>query len=677
MRRKVIAVLALIAVVLSGCAGMSKKECSNADWYAYGLQDGQVGSPATSVNRYVENCSKHDVPVNRQEYQQGHEVGIRRFCTPQNGYQVGLSGRPLPAVCPSDLQTEFAAAHEQGFTEFKIRRDISNAENSLSQLQQKQDQLSQQLVNVTARILADTAVDGQSPESVEQDLLANDRARRTATGQLACASGDWFRAGEQDGLAGRSASSYRLHLRQCADYHPPANQTDYIQGQSQGVQRYCTYDTGFELGRKGLNPTGICQGANDRAQQRGYSDGLSEFDTQVTIAGLKLRTERLSSDMASLQTRVSELENRLDNNDLTTEQALELNRQLNRAMQQLTVAQRDLNGSSNELNCYVGDWRSIGRTDAEQGQPFDNRSERCDQYGVQVDSSFYQQGYQQGLNAYCTRANGRVQGELGQEYAGICPSASEAAFLETYLPAYETYQRNKLRQQLESELSHVNSEISTVTQTIDQLTVELDRTDLSRNERLDLIGRIADYSDKEKNLKSEQSLLSAHRQCLTDDWYQLGREHGQSGRNSQLRTLNCQRFSLSVSETRYIRGLNEGLGRWCSYDRGYQHALQGNAVNRACSDKNIGTYREGYRNGQQERERQQTILELKAEKLDLTESRSGILEELAQVELRLADTGLNDDQRARLERRRYNLRQDLLPIERRIQQIDQTLTAMS
>lgn len=670
-----IALMVIAAIFISGCAGMSKKECSTADWYAYGQQDGQAGAPASTVNRYVENCSKHDVPVNRSQYQQGWDIGIRRYCTPQNGYQVGLSGRELPMVCPSDMQAEFAKAHARGLTEFKIKRDISNAEQALSRLDSQQKNLTDQLIEASARELA--GIEGTSPDEILGQIEENDRAQRTANGQLACASGNWFSAGQRDGQAGRSASSYRLHLRQCADYHPGASQSDYIRGQSDGIQQYCSYDTGFQLGTSGQPMSDICQGSNAQAQLQGYRDGQREFNTEVTIAGLKLQTSQLSGTIDSLTSQVADLDRKLDNTELTTEQKLELNRQLNRAQQQLRTSKAEFAGTNNELNCYIGDWRDIGRSDAEAGQTYDNRSERCDQYGVRVDTSLYDRGYREGLNAYCTRDNGRVQGELGQEYAGICPQASEAAFLDGYLPAFETYQRNKLRQQLDKDLKVVGTDISRISQTVDQLTVQLDRTDLTRTERLDLIGQIAGYSEQEQELLAERELMSAHRQCLTQSWFDLGKGHGLQGQDSQLRFLNCQRFDLPTGDIDYRRGLNEGLGQWCSYDRGYQHAISVEPRNQACTTRNIRPYSDGYRDGLAEQAQQQEVLELKAEKLDLMETRLPLIEELNTIDTQLKNTDLTADQRTRLEQRRRQLQQQLRPINQRLQEIEAALASLS
>ena len=346
---------------------------------------------------------------------------------------------------------------------------------------------------------------------------------------------------------------------------------------------------------------------------------------------------------------------------------------MNRVRQELNQSQSILDTTVLELDSYVGDWTAIGRLDAEKGQTFNNRSKQCRQFGHTVDPALYEQGYRLGLAAYCTADNGRVQGELGQPYLGICPAASEDDFLDGYAPAYEAYQRAKLRQELEAELADADAELSTLTTTIDELTARLDTDGLSRNERLQLISQIADLSGTEQDLRRERDLVAAHRQCLTDDWQGLGLEHGLAGQDNQLNRLDCRRFGLSPATTDYAQGLSQGLQRWCSYDRGYAHALAMEPQSRVCTSRGYQPYRSGYLEGLAERDRQQTILELKAEKLDLQEQQTEQTDELAVINLALSGDSLDPVQKQRYERRRARLQQSLQTLAQRLQTIDQTL----
>ena len=66
------------------------------------------------------------------------------------------------------------------------------------------------------------------------------------------------------------------------------------------------------------------------------------------------------------------------------------------------------------------------------------------EHDVKVDRVEFLEGYNEGLNVFCTRTSGREYGASGNEYAGICPVEKESDFLT----GYNTGQLNHLSKQV-------------------------------------------------------------------------------------------------------------------------------------------------------------------------------------------------------------------------------------
>lgn len=133
--RSVGAVTALVVsgMVLSACATLNEDECLTANWQQLGQSDGMAGRPSNYVSLHHEACSKHGVPVNDEQWQSGWQVGIRLYCTPQNGLQVGRAGQNYANSCPADLAPEFLTAYQVGKRVADARKEIEQLKSELEQ----------------------------------------------------------------------------------------------------------------------------------------------------------------------------------------------------------------------------------------------------------------------------------------------------------------------------------------------------------------------------------------------------------------------------------------------------------------------------------------------------------------------------------------------------------------
>ncbi len=108
--------------ILSGCTCSSLRGCPPREWFQIGYCDGVQGLQRDVS--YFNNCALQVmepricdpgcVPDPAYDYFEGWRKGVREFCTPRNGYAIGLTGQSFPCVCPPDLAGPFRAAWYQG-----------------------------------------------------------------------------------------------------------------------------------------------------------------------------------------------------------------------------------------------------------------------------------------------------------------------------------------------------------------------------------------------------------------------------------------------------------------------------------------------------------------------------------------------------------------------------------
>ncbi|HXH64231.1 MAG TPA: DUF2799 domain-containing protein, partial [Mariprofundaceae bacterium] len=106
--------------LLAGCATMSKKECETADWRSLGYSDGARGIYYSNLEKRRDSCSKYNIVPDDSAYMNGWGEGIRRYCTPDTGFQVGSAGQPYNNICPPDVEPAFLSGWQQGVRQYCV-----------------------------------------------------------------------------------------------------------------------------------------------------------------------------------------------------------------------------------------------------------------------------------------------------------------------------------------------------------------------------------------------------------------------------------------------------------------------------------------------------------------------------------------------------------------------------
>lgn len=92
--------------------------------------------------------------------------------------------------------------------------------------------------------------------------------------------------------------------------------------------------------------------------------------------------------------------------------------------------------SMSKEECIAADWRVIGDADGAAGYSpqdrFGAHVESCARVKIVPDQTKWNEGYQVGLQRYCTPLNGLARGEAGDTYYGVCPPQTSEGFLRGY-----------------------------------------------------------------------------------------------------------------------------------------------------------------------------------------------------------------------------------------------------
>lgn len=119
------------------CSTLSKEECAQGDWYNIGLRDGQRGHSPTRVAEHAKACAEFGTRPDNAVYTRGHSDGLKTYCTPENGYQVGLNGEVYQQVCPANSSPAFLKRYRMGYRIYELRREVSGLDQRMQALYKK------------------------------------------------------------------------------------------------------------------------------------------------------------------------------------------------------------------------------------------------------------------------------------------------------------------------------------------------------------------------------------------------------------------------------------------------------------------------------------------------------------------------------------------------------------
>lgn len=174
-----VAAIAVGAVVVASCATMSQKDCLGSDWQAVGDRDGGRGASPLKIDAYTKVCAKAGVTPDAALYAKGREQGLVRYCTEDNGFYEGRSGRSYGQVCPPPAQSAFLGGYADGERVYRATQRLESARSDLSLADSRADKRARQADGVEDELRNPKLTDEQTRE-LRDRLQRLRRERREA-----------------------------------------------------------------------------------------------------------------------------------------------------------------------------------------------------------------------------------------------------------------------------------------------------------------------------------------------------------------------------------------------------------------------------------------------------------------------------------------------------------------
>lgn len=172
---KVIVLVIMLAGVMSGCATLNENECVTADWYQIGFSDGVKGVPESYLEKHRKACSKHGVRTDMSEWLTGRQEGLRRYCTPEKGYEEGLVNKKYHGVCTGRTGREFEQAYQRGNELYQQRQLVAQLESDLKGVEQNLADLDYEWDSLRADLLSDRLTSHERRQLVKRlDVVKRD-----------------------------------------------------------------------------------------------------------------------------------------------------------------------------------------------------------------------------------------------------------------------------------------------------------------------------------------------------------------------------------------------------------------------------------------------------------------------------------------------------------------------
>lgn len=119
--------------------------------------------------------------------------------------------------------------------------------------------------------------------------------------------------------------------------------------------------------------------------------------------------------------------------------------------------------SLSEEQCRHMDWYAKGRTDALNGESMGSisgYSKQCSKYSIVPNKRDYTNGFNQGLEQFCTYERGKEYGYLGRFYKNTCPTHLE----ENFIKGYKYGKKKRKIEELKEKQEKLENKIETIEQ---------------------------------------------------------------------------------------------------------------------------------------------------------------------------------------------------------------------
>ncbi|MFY8350618.1 DUF2799 domain-containing protein [Pseudoalteromonas sp. SSM20] len=126
-------------MALAGCQSIPTDNefvCSTqTDWHQLGLTTAQKGKSVRAFDNYKAQCGDA-LPQNAQDlYLDGFTIGIKEYCTYENGFELAQKDIENPNVCPFEIRAEFDKGYKIGYLDRREKKE--NADYAERELERR------------------------------------------------------------------------------------------------------------------------------------------------------------------------------------------------------------------------------------------------------------------------------------------------------------------------------------------------------------------------------------------------------------------------------------------------------------------------------------------------------------------------------------------------------------
>lgn len=157
-------------------------------------------------------------------------------------------------------------------------------------------------------------------------LLAN---CKTLT-QEECLSANWEVIGFEDGALGKPSSFVERHQDTCSKFKVEPNLQVYLQGHAQGLNRYCTYQSGMVLAKNGSDYNLVCSANVFREFKKGFERGKNILSVQQQIQQVHSTVNQQANRLTEIDLLTKLKQNQLSEQSLLDEQLRLLKSEINK-----------------------------------------------------------------------------------------------------------------------------------------------------------------------------------------------------------------------------------------------------------------------------------------------------------------------------------------------------------
>ena len=305
----------LLPGIIIGCASfeekMQTKKCKTRDSHKDGYNDAMSGYKKSHFHVYNNKCEQYGVTLNQKLYIKGYKKGIKAFCTYEGGYQLALKRKKYQKNC-STKEKDFLKGYHKGDKECLYEAGYSHANEGkasslpsvkclkLSKTHSQQHYLKGWNEGLKVFCTYDKGYDFGLKGKKYLYTCPKKRAEVFLKGYRAGDKKCLYEAGYYSSTHGKQKAFPSVLCLKLSKTH---SQKHYLKGWNEGLQVFCTYKTGYNLGLNNALYENICPKNLETNFFKGYTLGLQEYKAdQRQKELLRIEQEKIAVERERIQT---------------------------------------------------------------------------------------------------------------------------------------------------------------------------------------------------------------------------------------------------------------------------------------------------------------------------------------------------------------------------------------